>query len=167
MAGVSLKVSVHDRELREAFARLESPELRHAAIKAIGIELVKSVRRRFNSTKQAPDGTPWAPLDPTYAASKKGPGILVESRQLRDSIVWQADGDRLAVGTVKVYGAIHQFGGTIVPRAAGSLVFRLGDRVVHARKVTIAARPFLGWSKADVAEAVATVEDHVNRAWEG
>ena len=43
-----------------------------------------------------------------------------------------------------VYAAIHEFGGTIVPRSARFLVFPFEGRLVFARRVTIPARPYLG-----------------------
>jgi len=66
------------------------------------------------------------------------------------SMLWvQGTSNTVKIGTNKVYGAIHQFGGTIKPKAGKFLVFRLGGRTVFARSVTIPARPFLGFGAAD------------------
>lgn len=43
----------------------------------------------------------------------------------------------------RVYARIHEFGGTIFPRRAKFLTFRVDGHFVRARKVTIPARPYL------------------------
>ena len=122
-------------------------------LRAIGVGLASNTRDRFNEAKD-PEGNPWAPLLPAYAAIKKGPGILRGAQNmsggLQGSITSFADGSRVIVGTNKIYGAIHQFGGTIRPKKPGGrLVFRLASGVVFAQSVTIPARPFLGLSAID------------------
>jgi len=52
------------------------------------------------------------------------------------------------VAVNKIYGAIHQFGGTIKPKAGGRLVFQMGGKTVFAKSVKIPARPFLPFSKS-------------------
>ena len=48
------------------------------------------------------------------------------------------------VGTDLVYAAIHEFGGTIVPRTAKALVFQTRDgNWVRTQKVRIPKRPYL------------------------
>jgi phage virion morphogenesis protein len=171
MAGASIKITVRDAELRAAFDRLRTADggLIPAAMKNIGQVLVKGVRERFAQQK-APDGQPWKPLNPDYAKGKRGTKILQEQGMrggLLGSITYVAGADSVAIGTNKVYGAIHQFGGTIVPRTGDALIFRLGNRVVFARKVVIPARPFLGLSDADRAAILEVVGDHIRRVWEG
>lgn len=120
-------------------------------LRAIGTGLAANTRSRFNRGV-APDGAPWAELSPAYAPMKKGPGILRESGMrggLQGSIIFDVGGNVLSVGTNKIYGAIHQFGGTIRPRSAKVLVFRLAFGVVKARKVAIPPRPFLGIGPED------------------
>ena len=56
-------------------------------------------------------------------------------------------------GSGLIYAAIHQLGGTIVPKAAKALVFTGADgSLVFAQKVTIPARPYLGVSAANAAQ---------------
>lgn len=165
MAGAQINIEVRDAPLRAAFARLaKQGELMQAALKNIGEALVRSTRERF-SREQSPAGVPWAALRPDYAAAKKGAKILSESGQLSRSVVYQVEPGRLRIGTNKVQAAIHQFGGTIVPRTADALAFRIGGRLVIARKVTIPARPFLGISDSDRGTMVEIAEDHVQEAW--
>lgn len=67
---------------------------------------------------------------------------------LQGSITFRTGPDQVAVGTNKVYGAVHQFGATIRPKGR-ALVFNLGGRKVFARSVTIPARPYLGFGAED------------------
>jgi len=172
MSGALINITVKDSTVREALARLAGiggETLQTAALKNIGVYLVKSTQRRFAEQK-APDGTPWKPLNPEYAKGKKGTKILQEQGMrggLLGSIVWQLrpDGQGVEVGTNKVYGAIHQFGGTIVPRTAEALVFKLNGKLVHAKKVTIPARPYLGISPDDETEMLAIVADLAEERW--
>lgn len=85
----------------------------HPALRHIGEAVKESTQQRFLSGGPAPDGTAWAPLSPATLLRKRGKGILRESGQLMDTILWQLAGESVMVGTNKVYGAIHQFGGTI------------------------------------------------------
>jgi phage gpG-like protein len=74
---------------------------------------------------------------------------------LMGSITMRAGANQVEVGTNKIYGPIHQFGGTIVPRKAKALAFRMGggnSPLTFAQKVTIPARPFLGISAGDEVE---------------
>ena len=169
MSGAFIKVTVMDQALREAMAKLAARDngLVESSLKNIGEYLVQATRRRFD-TGTAPDGSRWAPLNPAYAATKKGSKILVGAGMrggLEGSVVWQLAGTTLTVGTNKVYGAIHQFGGAIRPRNGNALVFRLGGKLVHAQKVTIPARPWLGIADEDRTEMTAIVRDHVNEVW--
>lgn len=167
MAGAQIKITVDDKAVQAALARLErngGPLM--AALKNIGIALVKSTRARF-AAQASPAGKPWAPLNPEYAKGKRGPKILQEHGHLLGSIVYQLTGKRLAIGTNLIYGAIHQFGGVIVPRTADALVFRLGGHLVVAKKVTIPARPYLGVSPGDRKTILEIVADHAEGAWSG
>lgn len=171
MAGVAFKVTVRDREVRSAMRKLglEGDRVINAALKNIGQALVQSTRKRF-AREEAPDGTAWQKLNPEYAKTKRGAKILQEQGMrggLLGTIVWQLGARQVEVGTNKVYAAIHQFGGTIVPKRADFLAFRLGGRLVFARKVTIPARPFLGISAADRGKILDIVADHIAQVWEG
>jgi phage virion morphogenesis protein len=161
MSGTEFTVTAHDGISRALAALGRDRALTEVALKNVGELVVRQTRERFAGQK-APDGTPWVPLNSLYAAAKHGPGILRESGQLRDSIVWQMEGDAtLRVGTNKVYGRIHQLGGTIVPRTARALAFRLGGKLVIARAVTIPARPYLGVSTGNAEAILGVLEDHI------
>lgn len=152
MAGATLSVTIHDRGAREGLARLgRAMDDTTPLMAAIGTGLVEGTHTRFERA-QSPDGAGWAPLSPGYAPVKRGPGILRESAMrggLMGSINSQPGRDEVRVGTNKIYAAIHQFGGTITPKAAPFLVFRMAGGMAHARSVTLPARPFLGISAED------------------
>ncbi|HEV2678783.1 MAG TPA: phage virion morphogenesis protein [Aliidongia sp.] len=172
MAGLPFKLTVTDKDVLRALGDLAHKDggLVRASLKNIGIAMVKSVRKRFDA-EQAPDGTPWKQLSPAYKAGKKGQKILQESGMrggLLGTIVWQLQGsDKVAIGTNKKYAAVHQFGATILPRRGDFLVFKLGGRLVFARKVVIPARPFLGISVADRQTILDTIEDVAAANWSG
>lgn len=48
------------------------------------------------------------------------------------------------VGTPIVYARIHEFGGTIVPKRAPYLRFKIGDQWFARKSVTMPARPYMG-----------------------
>lgn len=149
MAGVSIETRIDDAEVSRAFTRLVGVMSDTTPVMAaIGTGLVASTHRRFVSQTD-PDGNKWAALSPDYKATKRNSRILTESGRLRDSINSQPGRDMVRVGTNVVYGAIHQLGGTIVPRKASHLVFRLATGVVLAKSVTLPARPYLGISDDD------------------
>lgn len=163
MAGVTLEVD--SAQVREALAGLmRAGRDPTPALKNIGFAWVQSTRDRFIA-QVSPSGSTWAPLNPAYAAAKRGPGILRElgmAGGLMGSIHHQVPDSRtLLVGTNKVQAAVHQFGATIRPVRARSLVFRLGGRLIFAGSVRVPARPFLGASTDDLSEALAIVADFV------
>ncbi len=138
------------------------------ALKPIGIALRASTHERFRD-ETGPDGAKWAPLHPAYAAIKRGAGILRVSGMsggLMGLVTVATDeaAGTVEVGTNKIYGAIHQFGGVIKPKRGKALAFRLGGRLVLAKKVTIPARPYLGISADDAAEIEAIIARVLERA---
>ena len=123
-------------------------------LKQIGIAMESSTRARFRR-QQGPDGQAWRPLNPGYAAIKRGPAILQEHGMaggLMGSIGSAVQGAAVVWGTNKIYGAIHQFGGVIRPKNAKRLRFMMASGPVFARSVTIPARPYLGLDAEDRAE---------------
>lgn len=123
----------------------------------IGAAMVVSTQMRFER-EQAPDGNPWPkPLRVLI----EGGNILRLSGRLYGSITHNADNHGVEWGSDAEYARIHQMGGTIVPKAAGALHFKLpGDLGWRfASSVTIPARPYLGIDDDDTAEIVAQAED--------
>jgi len=147
MAGTRFKVEIDDAAVRRTLERIVAAgEDLTPALEDIGEALLASHFDRWRR-EEAPDGTPWAPLSPKYAARKarKRPnaGILVFDDLLR-SLAWQVQGDELELGTGRVYGATHQFGRGGIP-----------------------ARPFLGLSGDDEAEVLEILRRHLADAIPG
>ena len=116
--------------------------LNKAVFTAIGEELLLSTDARFDSQTD-PDGRPWEPLNAKYAAWKRafhGTDKILKLRgYLRDTLRYQA----VAIGSNRIYSAIHQFGG----------------QTGREHKTTIPARPYLGVSDDDVAAILEIIED--------
>ena len=147
MGGVSIAVEIRDQALRKWLAAAPRDWRRNAA-PAIGLVLVRGTHERFRREVD-PEGNAWAKLNPVYAMSKKGPGILRESSMLMRSITYKATSDAVHVGTNRIYARVHQLGATIRPKNKSKLTFRMGSRWVMVDQVQIKARPYLGVSRAD------------------
>ena len=123
-------------------------------LRQIGIAMRQSTQDRFTAGVD-PEGKAWAPLHPLYAPIKVGPSILVGSGMsggLQGSITFDTGPNFVAVGSNRIYAAVHQFGAVIRPVKAKFLVFRMAGGMVHASQVTIPARPYLGLSTGDELE---------------
>lgn len=167
MSGATLLVRLDWDEAKAAFGRLERAVADTTRImRAVGAGLVTSTQDRIDAG-HGPDGEAWPALNPVYAAGKRGPGILRESAMrggLQGSLTYRAAPAQVQVGTNKIYGAIHQHGGVITPKSGGRLVFRLGNRIVRAKSVTIPARPYLGVSIEDREMIMDVIEGALARA---
>lgn len=137
MAGASMAMDLEPLlgAVRSAAQRVAD---RQTLGEEIGEMLVSSVLSRFQKG-QGPDGEEW-----TQLKVRKGQPLL-DTARLRSSVGYEASAEAVAVGTNVVYGAIHQFGGQ-----AG-----------RGRAVTIPARPFLGFSAEDLAEAQEIIKDYL------
>lgn len=171
MAGTTVSITVEDAQVRAALKRLtaalQSPA---AALRDVGEYLLRATDAHFRQ-QRGPDGTAWPALSEVTlerrldaragtrgkrGLTKKGRTLLANARILRDSGALQdtiryqltADGQGVAVGTNRVYGAMQQFGGT-----TAQWPHLWGD---------IPARPFLGLDAADRAEIIALFERHLN-----
>ena len=120
--------------------------LNKTVFNAIGEDMLLSTDARFDSQTD-PDGRPWEPLNAKYAEWKRAfhghDRILKLRGYLRDTLRYQATDVSVAIGSNRVYSAIHQFGGQ-----AG-----------REHKATIPARPYLGVSDDDVAAILEIIED--------
>jgi phage virion morphogenesis protein len=163
MSGVSISVTIDDAAVRRAFGRIErAMDDTTPVMRLIGNALVSSTHMRFVS-QTSPDGAAWQALNPEYAAGKRNARILTESGRLRDSINADPGRDQVTVGTNVIYAAIHQFGGTIRPKSASHLFFRIGGRLIVANSVTLPPRPFLGISADDETEIAEIVFRFLDR----
>jgi phage virion morphogenesis protein len=129
-----------------------------AGLDALGAFAVSAAEERITSTRAAPDGTPWAAWSENYAATrikivqrKSGSKKIKKGTLLRDSnlllrrLTYHVNGaESVEAGSNLVYAAIHQFGGT--------------DEM-PARLAAIPARPYLGLSDDQLAEAADIIQD--------
>ncbi len=170
MAGASIHVRLNDEGFAAGLERLAGLGRNTGPLlRAIGTGMVDATQRHFESATD-PEGRPWHGLNPAYASTKKGAGILREAAirgGLMGSITFSTGPHSVRWGSNKVYAAIHQFGGTIKPVHAKALRFHLGGRWVSMKQVTIPARPYLGFGKLErqiVAEALDDAVDDALRA---
>lgn len=179
MTGAKIEAELDDKEIQRAVFRLSTLGQNMLPVaRAIGVGLVRNTQDRFRAARD-PEGRPWKPLKPFTLEMKRGPGILRESAMrggLMASIAFRADGGTagtgatVQIGTNKVYGAIHQFGGTIRPKnPRGLLFFRTPGGQVWgaARQVTIPARPYLGISREDQETIKDVLDAFLRRAISG
>ncbi|AWM35902.1 Phage virion morphogenesis family protein [Gemmata obscuriglobus] len=157
--------------------------------------LVSDVKRRF-STGTAPDGTPWRPL--RYGRAFRGGGTaqpLRDTGALMASFTGRFTGDEVVVGTNHPGAALHNFGGTVVPRRGKFLAIALtaaakragsprnlrgtareplfarrvnGRLVGHfllVRKAVVPRREFLGVSEPGATAAAAALAESAARRW--
>lgn len=147
----SLDVKVEGFETVDAALARLGPENDQPLLDHIAWMIAQQARARIDSEKRGPDGKAWPP-------NKTGDSILLKTKALRDSITSTEGRNPAVIGSGLIYAGIHQTGGTILPKKAKRLVFRLGNKTIFARKVTIPARPYLGISAenaADILEQVA------------
>lgn len=151
MAGVKEIFTWNDREMQREMRRVvRRMDDLTPALAAFGEHMMVVTQDRFDK-EQAPDGTPWKPLAPATLRVKKTDKILAESGQrggLRGTIVYKTDPRKIAMGTNKVYGAIHQLGGMAGP----------------GRKVKIPKRQYLGYTGDDLGEFVEICKDWIVEA---
>jgi phage gpG-like protein len=105
-------------------------------------------KRRIASEKTSPSGAAWKP-------NRAGTSILQREGHMRDSIHHVVEGTfATRWGSGLIYAAIHQVGGTIVPKQAKMLCWTdpVSGALVFAEKVTIPARPYLGISAANAVQ---------------
>lgn len=158
MTGARIVSALDDKAVLEAFTRLRAvTTVSTGMMRAIGDGLVVTTQRRIREEVDA-DGNAFAPLNPAYAAIKRGTGILRASNTLYNSITREYSINTVTVGSLVEYAAIHQFGGKIVPKNAKALVFKLGGGIVRVKSVTIPARPYLGFGAQEIQMALDVLE---------
>ena len=156
---MKINIELDDRSIQAAFNRLiAAGRDMSPAMKRIGSRLTTSAKNRFHY-KEAPDGTPWAPLSDTTIAKKGFPDILIgESGELGLAIHYRAATDHVLIGSPLKYASTQQFGaskGEFGTTSTGTPI-PWGD---------IPARPFLGVSDEDKVTITEAIQDHIARAW--
>lgn len=125
---IKVQVQSDTKDLETLLQKLKNPR---PALVEIGRMLVRSTQDRLRSTKQGPDGKPWAPwsMATLLGRLRKGTasgGILYDSGNLMRSIQAEVQSNSVIVGTKVNYASFLQDGTKNMP-----------------------ARPFVGVSKQD------------------
>ena len=159
-AGVSIVVTVGTDTIGPAVARLlAAAEDLTPVMEEIGSYLELSVDLRFEG-ERGPGGAAWKP---SRRARQEAGTTLSDTGRLRASITSEAGPDFVRIGTNVIYAAIHQEGGTIIPKQPGGrLTFPIGDGWVSVNSVTLPARPFLGLDAEDEGEILGIVGDYLD-----
>jgi phage virion morphogenesis protein len=147
---MSVTLKIDDSEIQEQLnilaSRLQNLD---PVYKNIGEYMVLSILDRYDKEIDS-QGKPWAPLTAATIKQKQRKGkiqkILQQDGNLRLTIIYQASASQVEIGTNRIYGAIHQFGG----------------RAGRGKKVNIPARPFLGVSVVDEREIVDIIQDFLS-----
>lgn len=157
--GILIRAEIEDSGIRAklmaliALGRNPAPALRDIATYG-----ENSTRERFR-TQIGPDGNRWKP---SLRVQLSGGKTLTKDGHLADSISSRSGRSFAEWGTNRVYGAIHQLGGTIKPKGAGSLRFRLANGAfVSTDKVEIPARPYLGVNDENAADILDLLSDRI------
>lgn len=146
--GVSIRIEGTEEAAARAKASAQRAQQPRELWDAIGQMLINSTQHRFEA-ERAPDGNPWPK---SIRVLVEGGSTLRDSGQLYQSISKEPLANGVAVGTNKIYAAIHQFGGTITAKTDAGLMFKIGGNFIRKQSVTIPARPFLGIDREDEAE---------------
>jgi phage virion morphogenesis protein len=161
MSGASFRVSIlGDSEAeREMAALVAAGEDLSEFNDALGLVLESNTIDRFDR-ESAPDGSKWKP---SLRVKLEGGKTLSKSTSagLKASIAYESNASEIRVGTNKIYGAIHQLGGTIRAKGDGKLKFQLpgglGFRAVE--EVVMPVREYLGFGAEDRSDAAALFTD--------
>lgn len=136
------------------------------ALQDIGEYLMIAHEQRFVD-QVAPDGTPWAPLSPSYQRNKlkNKNRILFLDGRLAKNFRYQISDNELNFGTNVPYAAHHHFGTkpyTIKPKTKKALAFG-GTVVKKVNHPGLKARPLIGVSEADNAEILLLLTEHLEQ----
>lgn len=158
MTGIRQRIEIDDLEAAERLRAMQAAgEDLLPAMDDIGSMLVANILNRFE-TETGPGGIPW---QQSIRAREQGGQTLTDSARLRTSFTHRPAPTSVEAGTNVVYAAIHQKGGTIRPKTANHLVFKIGDRFVSTDKVEIPPRPIVGFDNQDRAGIRDIVGDHI------
>lgn len=132
-----ITIEVDDKEVSKKLQEMQAAtgNLR-PAMEVIGRKVRAKINLGFRNGV-SPFGEPWKPVK--YRSGQP----LRDTGRLQRSIGYRTESEAVNIGTNVIYGPIHQYGGTIVPKRYPFLVFQTPQGTVFAKKVRIPARPFL------------------------
>jgi phage virion morphogenesis protein len=148
--GPVIKIELDDFQLQAIFTRLMATGVSMRPLwSEISSDLERTTRARWDAG-QAPDGSPWEPLQPATLRRKarKGytPDVLKATGDLYGRLVQDYGDDYAGLAINRVDAALHQFGGTddMPPGPAG-----------------VPARPIFGLTDADRAEILDAASEYL------
>lgn len=152
MSGISMKISIVDKELSATLERLYSQhEDLEPFHKNVGEHFLNSIQDRFE-TETAPDGSKWVPHAPATVESRLRRNgnspltLLRETGELAGSFNYEATNEHAKIGTPVIYAAIQHGGG------------KTGRN--HA--TLIPSREFMGMSSDDERAILAMAEEFLS-----
>jgi phage virion morphogenesis protein len=141
MAGTGFKMDLS--QLHKMVGGGSPVQQNQALCEELGEMLANSSRQRFKD-EQGPGGEDWKK---SRRAQAQGGQTLSDKGLLKNSIGYEASESTVAVGTNDVRAAVHNFGG----------------KTGRGLKVKMPARPFIGISAEDQAEAKGIIQDDMHR----
>lgn len=162
MTGVS--VTIEGLEVAKAKLSALSRIEFHVLLDALARQGKEQTQERIDREKTSPEGVPWKP-------NLSGTTILFRAGALYKSVDHAATATEAKWGVPadpvggRPYARIHQFGGVITPKNSRSLKFEVGGKTVHAKKVTIPARPYLGVSARNAADLEQAAAKFIESYW--
>ena len=161
MAGVGVDSATFDapalRTLGQDIRRAATARRRRRLTRLLAALGESEARGRIGRGGPAPDGTAWPERHPLDPSSKP---LLNRAGTLGDSIASESTTRTARWGSSRVYARIHQLGGVVRARRGRALRFMRGGHPIFRRRVTIPARPYLGWGESEERQA-----DVVIRRW--
>ena len=137
---MSLQIKLKRDEISPSLAKqLAAARDPRAVLQAAGTQMVSITKRAFRDTSQRQQS--WPDKKSGGASNLILKGMLISSIR-----IVSLDAKSVTVGSDRKYAAIHQLGGTILPKGK-ALVFTIGGKKVFAKKVTIPARPFFPFTR--------------------
>ena len=158
---IGLKIEVNDQGIQDLLSVTQKRfQDLTPAFKNIGEYMIRERDELFRDEKD-PEGRPWAPLAEStkysilrkkktakqMARSLAGKKILTQDHHLKRT-VYKAGTDQVVISpdkTSQAYAVIHQLGG----------------KAGRGRKVTIPARPHLGFNAENKKEFIEIIKDHL------
>lgn len=135
MGNVAFRLTKDDisPHLRAAYARVKNPQ---PVLHAMGTTFMSITQGTFNSV-----GASYRPI-PWKAKIDGSPSNLQKSTTLAKAFHLNVTTTLATVSNSTIYARIHQLGGVIKPKTGKYLKFKIGDRWVSVKQVTMPARPF-------------------------
>jgi len=138
-------------------------------MRSIGNQAIKSIQENFkvggrhngNPDSMFGGSQKW---QPSFRAQNEGGRTLIKDGGLKNSMSMNVTNQSVEIRNGKKYGAIHHFGGKIVPVSADKLAFRLADgKFIRTDSVEIPARPWFHIQTTDVPYFIKFLENHLTR----